>query len=137
MRVGDRKKRDLAVLARFLCEYCKSPEAYATHRFSVDHIVPCSKGGSSGIENLAYACQGCNSFKYNKIEGLDPLTGKMFPLFNPRTQEWKSHFAWNEDYTRMIGRTRYGVVTILALRLNRPNLINLRKLLVGTGKHPQ
>lgn len=41
-----------------LCAYCQTAEG--TTR---DHIVPISKGGSDGIENIVPACQACNASK--------------------------------------------------------------------------
>lgn len=37
------------------CAYCGDPAP--TH---VDHVIPASKGGSSGRDNLAPACRSCN-----------------------------------------------------------------------------
>jgi 5-methylcytosine-specific restriction endonuclease McrA len=44
------------------CVYCQ--ESPAT---SKDHIVPVSRGGSDGIDNLVPACLSCNSSKGNKL----------------------------------------------------------------------
>ncbi len=45
-------------------------------------------------ENLAAACYRCNEFKGAKTEGIDPATGVLVPLFNPRLQIWKKR-AYN------------------------------------------
>ncbi len=50
-------KFELAKLADFRCEYCKSPERFAPQTFSLDHILPVSKGGTDEFDNLAFACQ--------------------------------------------------------------------------------
>jgi 5-methylcytosine-specific restriction endonuclease McrA len=56
--------------ARGCCEYCRSQAAYASQSFSVEHIVPRARGGTTSVDNLALACQGCNNHKYDKIANL-------------------------------------------------------------------
>jgi hypothetical protein len=104
--------------------------------FSVEHIYPRSRGGDSSRGNLALSCQGCNNHKYNHTEATDPATGLAAPLFHPRRQRWRDHFAWNEDATLIIGLSRTGRATVVALRLNRPELVNLRRILAGASEHP-
>jgi hypothetical protein len=122
--------------ANGLCEYCQSPADYSPQPFSIEHIFPISAGGESELDNLAYACQGCNNHKYNKTHGLDALTGLGFPLFNPRQDEWFTHFGWIEGGLKIIGLTGIGRVTVQELHLNRPNLLNLRSLLLLADLHP-
>jgi hypothetical protein len=57
-------------------------------------------------------------------------------LFHPREQRWDEHFAWNDDFTLMVGLTPMGRATIAALQLNRPGLVNLRRVLYAIGEHP-
>ncbi len=122
--------------ARGCCEYCHSPAKYSTHTFSLDHIVPRSQGGPTALDNLALACQGCNSHKYNKTQSSDPFTKQLVNLFHPRKQRWQEHFAWDERFERIIGLTASGRATVEALQLNRAELVNLRKLLYAAGEHP-
>lgn len=42
---------------------CACVECGATERLSLDHIVPRSRGGGSGIDNLRVLCISCNSRK--------------------------------------------------------------------------
>lgn len=118
------------------CEYCQSWMNYATQPFVFEHIIPLSRDGQTTVENLALACGGCNGHKYNKVEGPDPVDGELAALFDPRSQRWQEHFEWNEDYTRIVGLTATGRATVEALKLNRPGVVNMRKLLRLTGKHP-
>lgn len=104
--------------------------------FSIDHILPLSKGGSNQVDNLALSCQGCNSCKATRTEVIDPQTQQISPLYNPRTDDWSQHFAWNEDYTEILGLTPIGRVTISALQLNRSGNQNLRRALHLLGDHP-
>jgi len=122
--------------ARGCCEYCFCQEAYATERFSIEHIIPLIAEGHSVENNLALACQGCNSSKYDKTLASDPATGQVAPLYHPRRHDWQQHFSWNSDCTLLIGLTPTGRATIEALRLNREGVINLRRMLSLVGKHP-
>jgi len=129
-------KNDVVERAKGCCEYCRSQARFAMQSFSVEHIVPRSRDGKTEIENLALACQGCNNHKYTKTEGRDPVNGDLVPLYHPRAQRWRDHFAWNEDCTLIIGLTPVGRATVEALYLNREGLINLRRVLYTMGMHP-
>jgi len=118
------------------CEYCRSQARFAIESLVIEHIIPTSRGGETIADNLALACQGCNNYKYTKIEGLDPVDAQPVVLYNPRTMLWSDHFAWNEDTTLMIGLTPIGRATVSALRLNREGVANLRQVLRSTGQHP-
>ncbi len=135
-RIPARMRRDVWRLAAGCCEYCRSQARFAMQPFSVEHIAPRSRGGDSSRSNLALSCQGCNNHKYNHTEGTDPATGLAAPLFHPRRQRWSDHFAWNEDATIIIGLSSTGRATVASLHLNRPELINLRRILAAAGEHP-
>ncbi len=129
-------RRLVIARAKGRCEYCRCPVSHATSSFSIEHIIPIEKGGATTAENLALACQGCNSHKSIKVEAVDPLTKLPSPLFHPRQQLWLEHFAWNENFTLVIGLTPNGRATLATLQLNRPGVINLREVLYVVGKHP-
>lgn len=122
--------------AQGLCEYCRSPAAFAHQSFSVEHIRPRSRRGKGSPDNLALSCQGCNNHKYNRVKARDPVSGKMVVLFHPRKHAWADHFGWSEDATLILGLTRIGRATVEALQLNREALVNLRRVLVQAGEHP-
>ena len=135
-RVPSNLRREVAQRAQGLCEYCLCPEAFSPDSFTVDHIQPRQIGGPTTLDNLAWACFGCNGRKFTKTASVDPLTGKAAPLFNPRQQNWDEHFAWSEDATQLTGQTPVGRATIEALSLNRQGVVNLRRLLASAGLHP-
>lgn len=84
--------------AKSVCEYCHSLEEASAAQFAIDHILPQSRGGSDELDNLALACQRCNSYRYNFTEGIDPLTQQSITLFNPREQNWSDHFiVWSRS----------------------------------------
>lgn len=123
--------------AQGFCEYCRCPDSFSTDdRFSVDHILARARGGETIPENLAYACQGCNGKKSDKISGVDPLTGRKVKLFNPRRQRWLNHFGWNSDFTMVVGKSQTGRATIATLHLNRQGVVNIRRAVSQTGLHP-
>lgn len=45
-------------------------------------------------------------------------------------------FSWSEDARTITGLTSIGRATVEALRMNRDELINLRKLMFAAGEHP-
>jgi hypothetical protein len=110
--------------------------AFSTEPFVVDHIHPTVRGGGIELDNLALSCSGCNSHKYDKIEAVDPDSKSISPLYNPRIHQWQDNFMWSEDYLSLVGTTPVGRATIAELHLNRPNLVNLRRVLYFVGLHP-
>lgn len=130
------QREEVSRRAKGLCEYCQSQEIYSNSTFEVEHILPISKKGETVLENLAFACSGCNKLKSDRIESFDAQSQTEVEFYNPRKDSWHKHFVWNEDFTEIIGKTTKGRVTIKALKLNRKNLINLRSVLVIVGKHP-
>ena len=136
-RPGSAQRQRVAARARGCCEYCHSPEVFSPTPFSVEHVVPLSRGGDDRIENLALSCQGCNNFKYVSTEALDPVTGRAAPLYHPRAHLWSDHFAWSDDFSLLIGLTPTGRATVARLQLNRPGVANLRRLLHNVGLHPR
>jgi hypothetical protein len=135
-RIVAQQKQAVVERAQGCCEYCRSQARFATQPFSVEHIKPRSRGGKTTLDNLALACQGCNNHKYTKTEGRDLLGGDIVPLYHPRQQQWHDHFAWNDDFTLIIGLTPTGRATVEALQLNREGVVNLRRVLYAAGAHP-
>ena len=118
------------------CEYCYSSDDFSPSPYCVEHIIPLVKAGETEPDNLAWACQGCNGRKYIFTEATDPYTGLEVPLYHPRKDKWVEHFAWNEDFSLMIGRTPVGRATIERLDLNRREVVNLCIILTEAGLHP-
>ncbi|MDI9639830.1 HNH endonuclease signature motif containing protein [Geitlerinema splendidum] len=135
-RVTAQQKKAVAERANGCCEYCRSQVRFAIQPFAIEHIIPRSAGGETVLDNLALSCQGCNNHKYNKIEERDPVSGDTVPLYHPRKQRWNNHFAWNNDFTLIIGLTPTGRSTVEALQLNREGVVNLRRVLYAMGEHP-
>lgn len=122
--------------ASFLCEYCLCPERFCVAYYEVDHITPLSEDGKDELENFANACGGCNNNKSNATSAIDPLSGQIVSLFHPRLHIWTAHFCWNDTYDLMLGISPIGRATIIKLKLNREEVVNLRILLFSAGLHP-
>lgn len=134
--ISAEEQKQLKERASFRCEYCQCWSDYSPQSFVFEHIVPVVKGGKTELDNICYACGGCNGHKYTKTEGVDPLNNEVVPLYNPRTQNWHDHFRWSDDYLHLIGLTPVGRATIGTLKMNRQGVINLRTLFLLIGKHP-
>ncbi len=86
-RVTLAQRKSVRDRANGCCEYCQSQARFATEPFAVEHIIPRAAGGTTLLENLAFACFGCNSSKYTKTHAIDPETKAETPLYHPRQQE--------------------------------------------------
>ena len=118
------------------CAYCRSAEHLSVAIFEIEHIVPRSAGGSTVFENTCLACPTCNRFKADRVAAADPATGKEVPLFHPQRDAWTDHFEWNEDASEIVALTPIGRATIAALRMNRSQLIRVRRMWVAMSEHP-
>jgi HNH endonuclease len=113
------------------CEYCLFTESASELPFHIDHIIAQKHGGQSEPENLAWACFSCNLRKGPNIAGLDPKTGELTALFNPRVDEWSEHFIWDGVWLR--GRTAVGRTTVAVLDINHVDSLAIRKALREEG----
>ena len=118
------------------CAYCQTAEYLTVTTFEIEHIVPLSTGGKTLLENLCLACPSCNRYKATRQTAINPNTGQPEKLFNPQSQQWKEHFKWSEDAIEIIGITPEGQTTISALKMNRPQMIRVRKMWVKLREHP-
>ncbi len=124
-------RRLVAERAAYRCEYCGQPSAVALHPHEPDHIVPSQHGGTPDESNFALACFPCNRYKGPNAGSFDPITEELVPFFNPRTQRWDDHFAWNG--ARVEPRTAEARVTVRIFRLNDPERVAERERLMRAG----
>jgi hypothetical protein len=122
--------------AEYLCEYCHTSERWQYVRFTLDHVVPVREGGDETLENLALACFHCNRRKSNKQAAIDPQSGVVVSLFNPRTELWYEHFSWSTDGLLVLAQTPVGRATVALLELNRERILKIRRADVEVGRHP-
>ena len=116
------------------CEYCQLSHADQDLPFEIDHIIAEHHQGRTEANNLCLACFGCNRYKGPNIAGIDPQSGKIVPLFNPRTHKWARHFHW--DGPILIGTTASGRATVIVLKINLDHRIDLRQGLIDEGIFP-
>ena len=128
------RRREVVERAGDRCEYCRLPQEGQVATFPIDHIAPKSAGGSNELENIALTCPHCNSHKWSAVESIDPETGLVARLFNPRIDAWDEHFQWPSPTTGvLIGKSAIGRCTIQALEINATTMVRLRILLSELG----
>ena len=115
------------------CEYCRLPQASAPFlTFHIEHIQARQHAGKDDPANLALACPHCNRFKGPNLSAIDPDTGTLVPLFNPRAHLWEDHFAF--DGVVIVGRTPLGRATARLLNMNEEAWIEMRAELDTRGE---
>lgn len=107
------------------CEYCHQPEV-APLWFTVDHVIARKHGGSDDASNLAIACPFCNLRKGSDLSSVDPLSGQVVRLFDPRRERWSEHFEWSG--LRIVGRTPTGRATVALLDANDEDRLAMREI---------
>ena len=117
------------------CEYCLLAEEDAFFTHEPDHIIAEKHGGKTVIENLAFACFACNRFKGSDIASIDPTTGELAPLFNPRKEQWSDHFRLNGG--EIVGVTAAGRATERLLKYNLRERVETRTTLAQSGRYPE
>lgn len=127
-------EQDVRKRAAERCEYCQMPQQFYRQRFPIDHIIARQHGGSTALDNLALCCGPCNRYKGPNIAGLDPLTRQLTALFNPRSDRWADHFAWDGPHLR--GSTPVGRVTVALLNINALEYVAVRTMLIAEGVFP-
>ena len=109
-------RRQVRDRANGCCEYCLIPEAVSFALHPIDHVIAEKHGGPTTAENLALCCTICNLHKGSDLASVDPLTGEIVLLFNPRRERWTDHFRLAEG--RIEPLTPMGRVTVRLLQLN-------------------
>ncbi len=114
------------------CEYCRFHQSHEPfYRFHVEHIIAEVHGGTDGLGNLALACHHCNERKGTNLSGIDPVTGRIVRLYDPRRQSWGRHFRFNGPV--VVGRTQLGRATVAVLAMNASDRVELRSELIAEG----
>jgi hypothetical protein len=93
-------------------------------RLQLEHVIPRKHGGSDELENLALACIDCNLRKGSNLTGIDPETGAITRLFNPRIDLWAAHLRWQG--IRIEAQSAIGRATLQVLDLNSDDRLEVR-----------
>jgi 5-methylcytosine-specific restriction endonuclease McrA len=101
-RAASRRISRRAVFARdqFRCQYCG-----AQKRLTVDHVVPRSKGGGDGWDNVVTSCAPCNLRKGDRLLPADGFTlarkprppepfSFIFTEVDHIHDSWRPYLAW-------------------------------------------
>jgi hypothetical protein len=110
------------------CEYCGLlQDEDPFFRFNTEHVIPRQHGGGDELTNLALARHHCNLHKGPNLAGIDPDSGELVALFNPRRQRWEEHFERREVW--VLGRTPVGRATVRVMAMNAEEQRELRAVL--------
>lgn len=122
--------------AKGRCGYCQTSETVVGIAMEIDHIIPEAFDGPTVEDNLWLACPTCNETKGGRISAVDPDTGLIVRLFDPRHQRWRDHFIWEDAGEIIAGITPEGRATVQALDLNRSVQVVARRGWIVVGWHP-
>ncbi len=106
------------------CKYCRIEQESEPLSFHVEHVIAEQHEGTDDENNLALACHHCNLLKGPNLAALDPRTGALVRLFNPRLDKWDQHFA--ECAGEVSGLTDIGRATVKLLKMNEDGRLELR-----------
>jgi hypothetical protein len=121
-------RRQVRLRAGNRCEYCRLCESDSPlGLLQIEHICPRKHGGTDDEWNLALACIQCNLHKGSNLTGIDPQTGQIAELFNPRRQDWATHFATRG--AAIVGLTPVGRATVRVLEMNARHQLRARRAL--------
>ncbi|MCY2977062.1 MAG: HNH endonuclease signature motif containing protein [Planctomycetota bacterium] len=129
-------RRQVRERSGYRCEYCLIHEDDAFLPHEPDHIIAVKHRGETIEGNLAWTCFVCNRGKGSDIASVDDATGDIVRLYHPRTDTWDDHMELSIDGS-VAARTAIGRVTVSLLKLNRPELLAIRKLLAISARKPR
>ena len=108
------------------CEYCRiSQDHLPASAFHTEHVVPRQHQGSDDPGNLALSCDRCNFHKGPNLSAIDPASGDVVLLFNPRKDRWHDHFRLTQ--AQVVGLTAVGRATVRLLNMNAAGRVELRR----------
>ncbi len=116
------------------CEYGFHRQEHAESTQHIEHIVAKQHLGSDDPSNFALACIHGNSHKGPNLTAIDPDSGVIVPLVNPRQDRWADHSTLRGAF--IIGLTPTGRTTVYVLAMNARHRLNVRAELIAQGLYP-
>jgi 5-methylcytosine-specific restriction endonuclease McrA len=132
--IPEARRQAVTERAKQKCEYCLLDEKHSIYSHEIDHIIPEKHRGQTVDSNLCYACLDCNRNKGSDFASLDPVTGEVTLLYNPRQDQWAEHFKLDE--AQITPLTAKGRVTVFILKLNDPKRLLNRQRLYKLKRYP-
>ena len=108
------------------------PDKDSFYNFHIDHIRSIKHGGDSHIENLAYCCPECNSFKGTDV-GSFKENDELIRFFNPRKDAWDNHFELFNGF--IVGKTDIAKITERIFKFNEIDRLIFRQELIKLGHY--
>jgi len=133
-RISAKLRRAVVNRAQNRCEYCGLFQIGQEAAFHIDHVVPVASGGPTRLTNLALACVSCSLRKGARNSAVDPISSAVVPIYSPREHDWAEHFRWEES--AIVGISPIGRATVAALKLNRPQILEIRVEEQSRGRNP-
>jgi len=94
----------------YTCQYCLDP--FKPSELTLDHVIPKSRGGKTGWDNIVSACKKCNHAKGNRSDikpFKEPVKPNFYQLYGNknftisiRHQIWLKYLNWPEEFVRMV-----------------------------------
>jgi len=114
------------------CEYCHLPDRVSHAVFQIDHVIAKQHIDDESLHNLAWSCSRCNGYKGPNLSSIDPVSGDIVELFNPRKQTWNEHFELHGPL--IVGLSPTGRATARLLAMNDLHRVPLREWLIEEGE---
>jgi hypothetical protein len=133
-KIPESLRREVAIRAKYHCEYCRRLETDSFIRYQTDHIISRKHGGKTILDNLAHSCSICNNAKGSDLSTFIDNEENLIRLFHPRKDNWFDHFGVEEGL--IVPKTEIGAATIKLLRLNDVDRILERIDLIEAGLYP-
>jgi 5-methylcytosine-specific restriction endonuclease McrA len=107
---------------RYSCQYCGRHRSLFRQRefLTRDHVIPISKGGGNGWDNVVAACSPCNNTKADRLPqecGMHPQTQPLEPNYVELVWAVRRVTDTQAKYIAMF----YGEDVLAALRRHHPD----------------
>jgi hypothetical protein len=100
--------------------------------FHIERIMARQHGGDDTLSNLAPACPDCNAYQGPNLTSIDPKTGDIVALYNPRQLVgWSISSCMRGP--EILGPTPTGRATAKLPEMNEDRRVEMRRRLPEIG----